>query len=157
MPTDFEPSCLTPDFTDDNDDLADNDPDLNDDQPPTPDVANNYISAELLLPLGKEMKHGRVVTCNHAAGGTPIGQANNTPILNTRVYTVKFDTANLIAECVYLQYDPDGNQYQLLDTFVDFIMTPTALTLDQQMTHDPTTGQRCTKKTTKGWKFCCQW
>ncbi len=94
------------------------------------------------------MKHGQVAARKHAANGAPIGQANRIPILDTRVYTIKFDdgditdlSANLIAECMYSQCDTDGHQYHLIDTFVDYKTTPTALTLDQQTTHDPTTGQ----------------
>jgi hypothetical protein len=143
-PTDFDPSYLTLDFTDDEDDLDDATTDPNDDHLPTPDVADNYISANLLLPLGKEMKRGRVVERKRAADGTPIGRANNNPILDTRVYTVQFDdgdvtdlSANLIAECMYSQCDPDGNQYNLLDNFVDFKTTLTALTLDQQTMQIP--------------------
>ncbi len=155
---------MTPDFTDDDDDLDDDTTDLDDDHLPTPDVADNYISAELLLPLGKEMKRGRVVAHKRAANSTPIVHANDNPILDTQVYTVQFNdgdvtdlSANLIAECMYSQHNPDGYHYSLLDTFVDFKTTPTTLTLDQQMTHDPSTGRRHTKKSTKRWKFCCQW
>jgi hypothetical protein len=66
-------------------------------------------------------------------------------------------SANLIAECMHLQCDPDRHQYNLLDTFVDYKTIPTALTLDQQTMHNRTTGHKRTKKSTRGWKFCCQW
>ncbi len=41
-PTDFDPSYLTPNFTDD-DDPTNDDPDFEDGQPPTPDIADNYL------------------------------------------------------------------------------------------------------------------
>jgi hypothetical protein len=57
---------------------------------------------------------------------SPIGRANDNPILDTRSYIVDFDdgdqtklTANMIAESLYLQCDPNGNQYFLLEEIVD--------------------------------------
>jgi hypothetical protein len=57
------------------------------------------------------------------ADGNPKGCANSNSILDTREFTVMFDdgdmtdlTANLIAESMYAQCDPDGNQYVLLDS-----------------------------------------
>ena len=64
---------------------------------------------------------------NRDNNGNPIGHANDNPILDTREYIVKFDdsdvtelTANLIAELMYAQCDPDGNQYVLLDKIIDY-------------------------------------
>ena len=58
--------------------------------------------------------------------GNPVGHANDNPILDTRSYIVEFDdgdqtglTANMIAESLYSQCDPDGNQYDLLEEIVD--------------------------------------
>jgi hypothetical protein len=59
MTADFDLSYLTPDYADNDDPDEPDDPDPdNDDQLRTPDIADNYILAELLLPLGKEMKCG---------------------------------------------------------------------------------------------------
>ncbi len=56
----------------------------------------------------------------------PIKLANANPILDTREYTFTFNdgdetvmSANLIAEAMYVQCDPDGNQYVLLDSIID--------------------------------------
>jgi len=66
------------------------------------------------------------------AEGNTVGRANGNLILDTRTYNVEFGdgtitelTANKIAECMYAQCDPMGNQYVLLDCFVDFEKLPT--------------------------------
>jgi hypothetical protein len=58
--------------------------------------------------------------------GNPVGRANDNPILDIRSYIVDFDdgdqtelTANMIAESLYLQCDPVGNQYLLLEEIVN--------------------------------------
>ena len=73
------------------------------------------------------------------ANDNPIGRANANPILDTRRYDVEFDddqvtelTANIIAESMYSQCDPDGNQYVLLNAIVDFRKTNTALSIKDQ-------------------------
>jgi hypothetical protein len=71
--------------------------------------------------------------------GNPVGHANDNPILDTRSYIVDFDdgdhaelTANMIAESLYLQCDPDSNQYVLLEEIVDHQRLPTAIKLSDQ-------------------------
>jgi hypothetical protein len=53
--------------------------------------------------------------------GNPVGLANANPILDTREYTFTFNdgketvmSVSLIAEAMYAQCDPNGNQYVLL-------------------------------------------
>jgi hypothetical protein len=67
----------------------------------------------------------RVTAQKRDKDGNPIRQANANPILDTREYTFTFDngdetvmSASLIAEAMYAQYDPDGNQYVLLDSII---------------------------------------
>ncbi len=59
--------------------------------------------------------------------GNPVGHANDNPILDTRSYVVDFDdgnqtelTANMVAESLHSQCDPDGNQYVLLEKIVNY-------------------------------------
>jgi hypothetical protein len=93
----------------------------------------------------------------------PVGHANDNPILDTRSYIINFNdgdqtelTANMIAESLYLQCDPDGNQYVLLEEIVDHQRLPTAIKLsDQKIVHaDAKTYLKCS---TVGWQLCCQW
>jgi hypothetical protein len=72
------------------------------------------------------MTKGHVKSQKRVANGNPIGLANANPILDTCWYVVGFVDgdqttvyANLIAEAMYVQCDPDGNQYVLLDSFID--------------------------------------
>ena len=111
--------------------LPDND-DL--DPLPMPEAGDNYISAEKLLPLGGILRRGKVISRKRDADGNTVGRAHDRPILDTRAYVVEFDdrtiaklTANKIAECMYAQCDPGGNQYVLLDCFVDFDKLLTAI------------------------------
>jgi hypothetical protein len=91
-----------------------------------PKIGDNYLSAELMLPKGGVMVKGRLTTRKRDGDCNPVGSANDNPILDTRTYIVDFDdgdqtelTANMIAESLYLQCDPDGNQYVLLEEIVD--------------------------------------
>ncbi len=88
----------------------------------TPEVQDNYLSAELMLPKGGVMVKGWVTARKRDWDGNPVGHANDNPILDTRTYIVYFDdsnqtklTANMIAESLYSQCGPEGNQYDLLE------------------------------------------
>jgi hypothetical protein len=66
---------------------------------------------------------GRVTARKRDKDGNPARLAYANPILDTREYTFTFDngdetvmSADLIAEAMYVQCDPDRNQYVLLDS-----------------------------------------
>ena len=129
----------------------------------TPEAHDNYVGVDLMFPKGGTMTRGRVTARKRDADGNPKGRANDNPILDTREYTVEFDdgdvselTANLIAESMYAQCDPDGNQYVLLDSLIDYRRLDTALKLSDQtvVRNDNRTYK---KRNTIGWQICCQW
>jgi hypothetical protein len=69
---------------------------------------------------------GPVTSRKRDKDGNPVGLANANPILDTHEYTFTFDdgdetmlNANLIAEAMYVQCNPNGNQYVLLDFLID--------------------------------------
>jgi hypothetical protein len=137
-------------------------PDNNDLDPlPTPEAGDNFISAEVLLPLGGVLRQGKVISCKRDADGNTVGWANERPILDTWTYDVEFNdgtitelTANKIAECMYAQCDPEGNQYVLLDCFVDFDKLSTPISLaDQNIVMKGRPSKHCN---TYCWKICCQ-
>ncbi len=109
MDADFPEADLTSEYLtyDDDNDL---DPDHGDLEV-TPEIGDNYLSAEISIPRGGSiMAKGRVKSCKRDAEGNPIGQADANPILNTREceYIVEFDdgveadlNANLITEAMY--------------------------------------------------------
>jgi hypothetical protein len=115
---------LTPDF-DFYDDDHDHDPDHGDLEV-TPEMGDNYLNVEISVPQGGTLMKGRVTCQERDKDGNPVRLANTNPILNTREYTFTFDNgdetvlkANLIAEAMYVQCDPDKNQYVLLDSIID--------------------------------------
>ena len=128
---DFPAEDLTPDLTNHDDTVA-MDPEYSDVEV-TPEIGDNYLSPELMLPKGGVMVKGQVTVCTCNRDGNPVGLANINPHLDTRSYIVDFDdgnqtelTANMIAETLYLQCDPNGNQYVLLEEIVDHQRLPTA-------------------------------
>ena len=83
-------------------------------------------------------------------------------ILDTRLYEVQFPsgevtelTANIIAQSMYAQCDADGNEYLLLESFVDYRKESGALRIDEQ--EIVVRGRKSLRRSTKGWKICCQW
>ncbi len=124
LPQDFPAEDLTPDPTD-YDDTNAMDPEYGDAEV-MPKIGGNYLSAELMLPKGGVMVKGCVTVHKRDREANPVGCANDNPILDTRLYIVNFDdgyqtelTANMIAESLYSQCDPDGSQYVLLEEIVD--------------------------------------
>jgi hypothetical protein len=129
----------------------------------TPEMGDNYFSAKIMLPRGGTMVKGCVAARKRDRDGNPIGLANSNPILDTRSYIVHFDngdqtelTANMIAESLYSQCDPDGYEYILLDEIVDHRRTDTAIKLaDQKVVC--ANGRTYLRRSTIGWHLCCQW
>lgn len=160
--SDFESDELTPTYPPYEEASRHDDDDL----PPeevTPETGDNYINTEISFPKGGSMVRGRVISRKRDADGNPMGRAHPNPILDTRVYNVEFDdgdvtelTTNLIAESMYSQCDPDGNQYLLLDQLVDHRSNDRAVALPDQVIHRKD-GKAYRRKTTTGWQLCCQW
>ncbi len=94
----------------------------------TPEMGDNYLSTDISVHHGGTLVKGHVPSRkrDRDKDGSPIGLANTNPILNTCEYAFTFDdvdetvlNANLIAEAMYVQCNPDGNQYVLLDSIID--------------------------------------
>ena len=73
------------------------------------------------------MTKARVTSRKRDVDGNLKGTANDNPILDTHEYVVTFGdgdvtdlTANLIAESMYAQCNPEGNQYVLLYSIIDY-------------------------------------
>jgi hypothetical protein len=66
---------------------------------------------------------GPVTRRKRNADGNPTEQSHDSPALDTRFHTAEIDdndqTSNLIADSMYAQCDPDGNQHLLLADIVD--------------------------------------
>ena len=91
-----------------------------------------------------------------------MGHAKPNPILDSQQYVVEFEdgneaelTANAIYQRMYAQCDPDGNQYLMLDSIVDFRRSTTALCYyDQNFVNNGLTYRR---RYTAGWQLSWQW
>ncbi|KAL7478254.1 hypothetical protein ACHAW6_004026 [Cyclotella cf. meneghiniana] len=85
----------------------------------------------LLLPIGDRHDLTRVLCQKCDLNDMPVGTAHKQPAMDTHVYEVHFPNggtkelaANTIAEALYPQCGPDGNQYIMLDAIVDFKKNP---------------------------------
>ena len=64
-------------------------------------------------------------------------------------------TANLIADLMYAQCNPDGNQYLLLADIVDHSSMDNAIKFgDQKVVRAD--GRTYLRRSTAGWQLCCQ-
>ncbi len=160
-PQDFPAEDLTPDPIC-YDDTNAMDPEYGDAEV-TPKIGDNYLSAELMLPKGGVLVKGHVTARKCDRDVNPVGHANDNPILDTRSYIVDFNdgdqtelTANMIAESLYLQCDPNGNQYVLLEEIVNHQHLPTAIRLSDQK-NVCANGNTYLKCSTMSWQLCCQW
>lgn len=90
------------------------------------DAYDQYIAAEVILPVGGQFMLGKVVERKKDHHGQPIGQSHSNPILDTRIYQVEFPdghieeySANTIAEC-YSQINNEGRQYLVINEIIDW-------------------------------------
>ena len=115
-----------------------------------------------MLPRGDEMAMGRVIKRARDSDGNQLVTAHENSILNTCQYIVQFNdgyeaelAANLIATNIHEQCDPEGNQYVILDSLINFCRSNTALCYDDQKV--TANGRTHYFRSTDGWKICCQW
>jgi hypothetical protein len=91
-----------------------------------PDSYDSYLGMEIALDRdGQERQLACVSKRLKNNSGAPIGQANNNPILDTRLYEVEYHdghrvamSANTIAENVFAQVDQDGHRQLLFDGII---------------------------------------
>jgi len=87
----------------------------------TEEMYDAYLGAELLISSGDQLIMGRVMKQTRDGDDNPVGQRNSNPISDTRVYKVQFGDgstieygANLVAENMMAQSDPEGNHHMIL-------------------------------------------
>jgi hypothetical protein len=128
-----------------------------------PMAFDKYISALVILPSQDTHLLGTVTARKRDSHGTPIGTANNNPILDTRIYEVTFPdghtaefAANVIAKCLYSQVDSEGNQCIIMDEIVDWRKSKEAVDDSDifQISHN---GNIHPRQTTKGYQLCVRW
>jgi hypothetical protein len=92
----------------------------------TPEEYDEYISAQVILPIDSSNRKGRVLRRKRNVNGEPIGLRNINPLLDTREYDVIFPEgavqsylANDIAEGIYSQADQEGHSFVMLSEIID--------------------------------------
>jgi hypothetical protein len=129
----------------------------------TPDAYDQYIGAEVMIPVAGEFKRGRVTKRVKDNEGNPIGKRHANPLCDSRRYEVEVGdgevlefAANVIAEGIYSQCDAEGRQFMLLKDILGHKKDGTALTKAQSEILS-SNGQIRLKPTTRGWKLLVEW
>ena len=125
--------------------------------------SDRLIHSEVLLPQGRRIRSAKVLRRTVDDDGELVGTYHENPLLNTCTYDVVFDdgevkqyAANIIAENLYAQVDPDGHVHQLLDGIVGHKMMEDAVKKEDKYLYTKQ-GARKLRKTTVGWKLLVSW
>ena len=102
-------------------------PELDDELAAAKAAGDFLVNSEVVLLVGDQYELARVLCQKCDSNGLPVGIAHKQPALDTCVYEVRFPdgrtkelAANAIAEALYAQCNPDGNEYVMLDAIVNF-------------------------------------
>ena len=124
---------------------------------------DQLISAEVLVPQGDEFIRGTVLKRARTNSGAAVGTKHSDPMFDTRMYVLLMADGterelqhNIIAENMFSQADSEGRQYMLLEEITDHKRMKDAVSIEDG-TIKSKNGNVHKKKTTKGWKFLCQW
>ena len=130
---------------------------------PDGDVYDEYLNNQVMMKSGDRRLKCVVVNRTHDLKGVPIGQRNNNPLLDTRIYDLQFPdgkieqhTANTIAECIYSDIDDEGHTYTMMNELTNHKKDDTALKADEASYFDRS-GKLHNKPTTKGWQIEVDW
>ena len=129
---------------------------------PAPELGDSYVGVSLSLAHGSIMVQGRVFKHSCDNNGNVIGRANKNPIFDNREYAVEFKdgeeaepAVNTIAQSMCTQCDPDGNQYVMFDSIVNYRRSTTALCCADQK--DLKKDNRYfMRRLTAGWQLCVE-
>ncbi len=112
----------------------------------TPESLDEYLAAQVILPISESYQTGEVIHWKRDHNGCPIGTRNDNPILEKREYEVIFPDgtiqsylANTITENIYSQVDDKGHSFSILSEIIGHEWD------------DSTTHAESTCHTTKGW------
>jgi hypothetical protein len=126
------------------------------------DKYDQYVGAHMSVPIGYEIRSGKVLRRKRDLDGTVRGWVNANTMLDTRTYEIEFPdgrsdeyTANVIAENMYAQSDIEGRQWNLMEGIIDHrahghFVEPD----DMYIKHG---SNKKVRETTKGWHLCVEW
>ena len=157
-----DPDAETPEYELYADDFEGTKEHISDDDEVTPEDEDTYIGAEVQLPHGEVMQAAKVKARVRNEFGEPVGTKNANPILDTRSYQVEFPdgevavySANVIAQNMIAQCDPEGNQHLLMESIIDHKTDDKAIKFADRFVL--MNGRKYWRKTTAGWKLCVLW
>jgi hypothetical protein len=126
------------------------------------DTYYQYVGAHVRVPIGGEIRSGKVVRHKRELDGTVRGRANANSMLDTRTYEIEFPdgrsdeyTTNVIAENMYAQCDIEGRKYNLMESIFDHKTDEHAIKPADMYIKNGSNKKG--RKTTKGWNFCVEW
>ena len=126
--------AATPEFALYEDDIHPNPTSIPDIDDVTPEEYDQYIGAVVNVSLEGTELAGTVKRRARDSNGNLYGKQNDNSILDKQTYKVEFPdgrlaaySANVIAENMIAQCDPDGNQHLLLESIVDHKSDDTAI------------------------------
>jgi hypothetical protein len=126
------------------------------------DTYDQYVGAHVRVPIGDEIRSGKVVWRKRELDGTVRGRANANSMLDTITYEIEFPdgrsdeyTANMIAENMYAQCDIEGRQYNLMERIIYHKTDGHAVAPDDMYIKHGS--NKKVRKTTKGWHLCVEW
>jgi hypothetical protein len=113
------------------------------------------------VPIGDDIRSGKVMRHNRELDGTGKGRAKANSILDTRTYEIDLPdglsddyTANIIVENMYVQCDEEGNQFNLMECIVDHNTDGHDVECaDMYIKHG---SNKQFRKKTKGWHLCVE-
>jgi hypothetical protein len=121
-----------------------------------------YVGAHVRVPIGDEIRSGKVVRRKRELDGTVRVRDNANSMVDTRTYEIKFPddrsdeyTANVNAENMYTQCDIEGRQYNLMEGIIDHKTDGHAV--EPADMYIKRGSNKKVMKTTKGWHLCAEW
>jgi hypothetical protein len=125
------------------------------------DTYDQYVGAHVRVPIGDDIRSGKVVRRKRELDGTVRGRANDNSMLDTRTYEIEFPdgrsdeyTANVIADNMYAQCDIEDRQYNLMECIIDHKTDGHAF--EPAYMYIKHGSNKKVRKTTKGWHLCVE-
>ena len=123
-------------------------------------AAGDYlVDSEMLLSVGDRHELARVLYRKCHSNCLPVGTTRKEPAMDTHVYKVRFPddrteelATNTIAEVLYAQCDPNGNQYIMFDAIVDYGKNPN-VTISRNNQVMIVNGKKVVSHSTHGWEL----
>ncbi|KAL7475002.1 hypothetical protein ACHAW6_000938, partial [Cyclotella cf. meneghiniana] len=126
-------------------------------------AAGDYLSIWKYFFRLKIHKLARVLHQKCDSNCMPVNTAHRQPVIDTHVYEVHFSdgytkevAANTIAEALYAQCNPNGNQNIMLDAIVDY-QKDLNVAISQKDHVKIIDGKRVVSCSTRGWGLCWEW